>query len=65
MIYFQENNDRIIIFPVKKKMSEKLIVKYYANNQSAKVPIQTSEGAARYDLYAAEARTYFHVLLLV
>ena len=46
-------------------MSENLIVKYYANNQSAKVPIQTSEGAARYDLYAAEARTYFHVLLLV
>ena len=46
-------------------MSEKLIVKHYVNNQSAKLLIHKSEGAGRYDLYAVEARTYFHVLLLV
>ena len=38
-------------------MSEKLTVKYYANNKSANEPVQASEDAARYDLYSAEAKT--------
>ena len=38
-------------------MSEKLIVKYYANNKSANKPAQASEDAAGYDLYLAEAKT--------
>ena len=38
-------------------MSEKLKVKYYANNRSANEPVQASEGAAGHDLYLAEAKT--------
>ena len=38
-------------------MSEKLIIKYYANNEFAKVPFQASEDTAGYDLFAAEAKT--------
>ena len=37
-------------------MSEKLTVKYYANNKSANEPVYASENAARYDLYLAEAK---------
>ena len=40
-------------------MIEKLTIKYYANTEFAKEPVQASEDAAGYDLYAAEARTLF------
>ena len=40
-------------------MTEKLTVKYFANNDFAKEPVQASEDAAGYDLYAAEAKTLF------
>ena len=39
--------------------SEKLIVKYFAENEFFKVPYQASEDAAGYDLYAAETLTLF------
>ena len=38
-------------------MSEKLTVKYYANNKSANEPVQASKDVAGYDLYSAEAKT--------
>ena len=34
-----------------------LLIKYYPNNEFAKVPFQASEDAAGYDLFAAEAKT--------
>ena len=40
-------------------MTEKLTVKYFANNDSAKEPVQASEDAAGYDMYVAEAKTLF------
>ena len=40
-------------------MIEKLTIKYYANTEFAKEPVQASEDAAGYDLYVAEARTLF------
>ena len=40
-------------------MTEKLTVKYIANNDFAKEPVQASEDAVGYDLYAAEAKTLF------
>ena len=40
-------------------MTEKLTVKYFANNDFAKEPVQASQDAARYDLYAVEAKTLF------
>ena len=40
-------------------MTEKLTVKYFANNNFAKEPVQASEDAAGCDLYAAEAKTLF------
>ena len=40
-------------------MTEKSTVKYFANNDSAKEPVQASEDAAGYDLYVAEAKTLF------
>ena len=40
-------------------MTEKLTVEYFANNDFAKEPVQASEDAAGYDLYAAEAKTFF------
>ena len=40
-------------------MIEKLTIKYYANTEFAKEPVQASEDAAGYDLYAAEARSLF------
>ena len=39
--------------------SEKLIVKYFAENEFFKVPYQASEDAAGCDLYAAETLTLF------
>ena len=38
-------------------MSEKLTIKYFSNNEFAKVPYQTSEDAVGYDLFAAEVET--------
>ena len=40
-------------------MTEKLTVKYIANNDFAKEPVQASEDAVGYDLYAAEAKPLF------
>ena len=40
-------------------MTEKLTVKYFANNDFANGPVQASEDAAGYDLYAVEAKTLF------
>ena len=37
--------------------SEKLIVKYFAENEFFKVPYQASEDAAGYELYVAETLT--------
>ena len=59
IIYFLKDNDRISIFPVKKEMTEKLTIKCFANNDFAKEPVQASEDAAGYDLYAAEDKTLF------
>ena len=38
-------------------MSEKSTIKYYPNNEFAKVPFQASQDASDYDLFAAEAKT--------
>ena len=38
-------------------MSKQIIVKYFQESDFAKEPIQATYGAARYDLFAAEAKT--------
>ena len=38
-------------------MSKKIIAKYFQESDFAKEPIQATEGAAGYDLLAAEAKT--------
>ena len=38
-------------------MTEKTTIKYFLDNEFAKVPFQASEDAAGYDLFAAEAKT--------
>ena len=40
-------------------MTEKLTAKYFANIDFAKKPVQASEDAAGYDMYAVEAKTLF------
>ena len=40
-------------------MTEKLTIKYFANNDFAKERVQASEDAAGYDLYAVEDKTLF------
>ena len=37
-------------------MSKQIIVKYFQESDFAKEPIQAPYGAARYDLFAAEAK---------
>ena len=44
-------------------MSEKVVVKYYANSEYAQEPFQATEGSAGYDLFAS-AKHYFRSLLL-
>ena len=38
-------------------MSEKVVVKYYANSEYAQEPFQATEGSAGYDLFAAQCET--------
>ena len=38
-------------------MSKQIIVKYFQESDFAKEPIQATDGAAGYDLFAAEAKT--------
>ena len=38
-------------------MIEKLTIKYFSNNESAKVAYQAWEDATGYDFFAAEAKT--------
>ena len=38
-------------------MSEKLTIKYFPENESAKEPFRASEDAAAYDVLASEAKT--------
>ena len=40
-------------------MTEKFTVKYFANTDFAKEPVQASEDAAGHDMYAAETKTLF------
>ena len=40
-------------------MSEKVVVKRYANSEYAQEPLQATEGSAAYDLYAAQCKTLF------
>ena len=40
-------------------VSEKITVKYFAENEFCKDPYQASEDAAGYDLFAAETLTLF------
>ena len=41
-------------------MSKQIIVKYFQESDFAKEPIQATDGAAGYDLFAAEAKTIPH-----
>ena len=40
-------------------MSEKVVVKYFANSEYAQEPFQVTEGSAGYDLFAAQCKTLF------
>ena len=40
-----------------KKMAKQIVVKYFEENEFARVPEQTTEGSAGYDLYAADTVT--------
>ena len=41
-------------------MSEKIIVKYFEESESARQPIRTTVRSAGYDLFAAQAMTLTH-----
>ena len=40
-------------------MSEKVVVKYFANSEYAQEPFQVTEGWAGYDLFTAQCKTLF------
>ena len=59
MIYFRNNKYQITLFPVLKMDSEKITVKYFAENEFCKESYQASEHAAGYNLRAAETLPLF------
>ena len=40
-------------------MSEKIVVKYYANSEYATTPFQATEGLAGHDLFASQCKILF------
>ena len=43
----------------KEKKNHQIVVKYFKESEFARVPEQTTEGSAGYDLYAADTITFF------
>ena len=39
-------------------MSKQITIKYYSDSESSREPYQATKGSARYDLFAAETKTF-------